>query len=71
VKAAVDSQVIEITLDAFKRFVMANPAVVELIGKEVAERRAELEERRASGNAVAIEAPHSLVNRIRRFLGLD
>jgi len=71
VKAAVDSQVVEITVGAFRRLVLANPAVVEQIGREVAERRAELEERRASGVAAAVEAPHSLVNRIKRFLGLD
>jgi CRP-like cAMP-binding protein len=71
VTATRDSEIIEITAEAFKRFVLANPAAVESIGAAVTTRRAELEQRRAlSGAAAPVEAPHTLVTRIRRFLGL-
>jgi small-conductance mechanosensitive channel/CRP-like cAMP-binding protein len=69
VRTAVDSELLEITGAAFRQFVLANPAVVEQIGVAVANRRAELEERRASGAAAAhIEPPHTLIDRIRRYL---
>ncbi len=69
VRVAVDSELIEITVDAFRQFILANPAVVEQVGTAVAKRRAELEERRAAGAAVtAPEPPQKLIDRIRRFL---
>ena len=50
---------------------LANPEVVEQIGIAVANRRAELEERRASGAAAAHAEPtQTLVDRIRRYLHL-
>ena len=68
---AVDSELLEITGDAFRRVVLANPATVEQIGTAVAHRRAELEERRASGAAAAqLEPPHTLIERIRSYLNL-
>jgi small-conductance mechanosensitive channel len=70
VRAVVDCELVEITVEAFKRFVLANPSVVEDVGLVVAERRAELEQRRAEGTAAA-EPPQSLVGRIRKFLGLS
>jgi small-conductance mechanosensitive channel/CRP-like cAMP-binding protein len=71
VSTSVDSELLEITGDAFRQFVLANPAVVEQIGTAVAARRAELEERRASGAAAAhAEPPHTLIDRIRRYLHL-
>jgi CRP-like cAMP-binding protein len=71
VRTAVDSELLEITVDAFRQFVLANPSTVEQIGGAVAARRAELEERRASGEAAAlIEPPHTLIDRIRRYLNL-
>jgi small-conductance mechanosensitive channel/CRP-like cAMP-binding protein len=71
VRTSVDSELLEITGAAFRQFVLANPAVVEQIGVAVANRRAELEERRASGAAAAhIEPPHTLIDRIRRYLHL-
>ncbi len=72
VAATRDSEIIEITADAFRSFVLANPAAVEQIGAAVATRRAELEQRRGAGESAApVEAPHTLVTRIRRFLGLE
>jgi small-conductance mechanosensitive channel/CRP-like cAMP-binding protein len=69
VAATVDTELLELTLDAFRKFVLANPEAVEQIGAAVAKRRAELEERRAAGTAAApVEPPQTLINRIRRFL---
>ena len=69
VRTTVDSELLEITGAAFRQFVLANPAVVEQIGVAVANRRAELEERRATGTAAArTEPPHTLIDRIRRYL---
>jgi small-conductance mechanosensitive channel/CRP-like cAMP-binding protein len=72
VKTTIDSELLEITGAAFRQFVLANPAIVEQIGVAVANRRAELEERRATGTAAAhIEPPHTLIDRIRRYLHLN
>lgn len=72
VTATRDTEIIEIKADAFRRFVMANPAAVDQVAAAVAERRAELEQRRAAGGAVvAAEGPQKLINRIRRFLNLS
>jgi small-conductance mechanosensitive channel/CRP-like cAMP-binding protein len=72
VRTTCDSELLEITGEAFRRFVLANPAVVEQIGAAVARRRAELEERRASGAAAAqVEPPHTLIDRIRRYLSVN
>jgi small-conductance mechanosensitive channel/CRP-like cAMP-binding protein len=72
VRTTIDSELLEITGAAFRQFVLANPAVVEQIGVAVANRRAELEERRATGAAAAqIEPPHTLIDRIRRYLHLN
>jgi small-conductance mechanosensitive channel/CRP-like cAMP-binding protein len=72
VTAIRDSEIIEIKAEAFRRFVLANPAAVEQVGAAVAARRAELEQRRASsGAAVVVETPHKLIDRIRRFLNLN
>lgn len=72
VRAVVDSELIEVRVEAFRRFVMENPAAVQEIGVAVARRRAELEERRAAGSAAApAEPPQGLVDRIWRFLRLE
>ncbi len=69
VVAAVDSHVLEITGDAFRAFVYANPAVLEQIGAAVAARQAELAARRAEGTPLAAPEPAAtLIARIRRFL---
>jgi small-conductance mechanosensitive channel/CRP-like cAMP-binding protein len=70
VEAVVDCSVVEITAEAFRGVVMQNPAVLEVIAADVARRRAELA---AARDAVAqqsrsIEAPQSLLERVRRFL---
>jgi small-conductance mechanosensitive channel/CRP-like cAMP-binding protein len=72
VRATVDSELLEITGEAFRQFVLANPAAVEQIGVAVANRRAELEERRTTGTTAShIEPPHTLIDRIRRYLHLS
>jgi small-conductance mechanosensitive channel/CRP-like cAMP-binding protein len=71
VVARTDTDLVEIRSEAFRRFVLANPSAVEDIGVAVANRRAELEQRRASGvSLAAVEPPHKLIDRIRRFLRL-
>jgi small-conductance mechanosensitive channel/CRP-like cAMP-binding protein len=69
VRTRADSELLEITGSAFRQFVLANPAAVEQIGVAVARRHAELEERRATGTAATSpETPHTLIDRIRRYL---
>jgi len=71
VKTTADSEVLEITADDFKQFVLAHPAAVEQVGTAVANRQAELEQARAQGTeAQASDAPQRLADRIRRFFGL-
>jgi small-conductance mechanosensitive channel/CRP-like cAMP-binding protein len=72
VRTTADSELLEITGAAFRQFVLANPAAVEQIGVAVANRRAELEQRRATGVAATPpEAPHTLIDRIRQYLHLS
>ena len=71
VRALSDAQVFEITVDDFRRVVLANPAVVEQVGLAVARRAAELEEHRAAGAATDQEPPQTFVERVRRFLRLS
>jgi small-conductance mechanosensitive channel/CRP-like cAMP-binding protein len=72
VRTARESELLEIRSDAFRRFVLANPEAVDQIGAAVADRRAELEERRAEGpGAASPEPPHTLIDRIRRYLHLN
>ena len=71
VKTRVDSELMEITADTFRQFVLANPAAVEQIGGAVAMRAAELDRHRAAGMpAAAVEPPSTFVTRVRRFLGI-
>jgi CRP-like cAMP-binding protein len=72
VTAVTDVEVLEITGDAFRQFVLANPAAVERIGGAVAGRAVALEEHRVSGAAVPPSAEESnrFLARVRRFLGL-
>jgi hypothetical protein len=73
VTAVTDVEVLEITLDAFRQFVLANPAAVERIGSAVADRAAALEEHRVAGVTVPSggEESHKFLARVRRFLGLS
>jgi small-conductance mechanosensitive channel/CRP-like cAMP-binding protein len=71
VRALGDCEVLEVTAEAFRRFVLQNPSMVEQIGAVVAERRAGLlRARSANLNAVAPESAGSLVQRVRRFFGM-
>jgi small-conductance mechanosensitive channel/CRP-like cAMP-binding protein len=71
VRTTTDSELLEITVDAFRQFVLQNPAAVEHIGAAVAARRTELEQRRSSGPALSgVDTQGSFIDRIRRFLGL-
>ena len=73
VAAVTDAELLEITVDAFRQFVLANPAAVEQIGGAVAERAAKLEEHRAAGAtaAVGVEESRTFLTRVRRFLRLS
>jgi small-conductance mechanosensitive channel/CRP-like cAMP-binding protein len=72
VSAVSDCEVLEIGVDAFRRVVLADPAVVERVGAAVTARRAGLELHRATRSAVAgsPEAPHTFLERVRQFLRL-
>jgi CRP-like cAMP-binding protein len=69
VTTTVDSDLLEITAEAFRQFVLANPTAVEAIGAAVARRAEELDRHRAAGAPSAhAEPPHSFLARVRRFL---
>jgi small-conductance mechanosensitive channel/CRP-like cAMP-binding protein len=70
VRASADSDLLEITLDAFRTFILANPGAVETISLAVAKRAAELARLRSDSAASVAEAPATFVDRVRRFLGL-
>jgi CRP-like cAMP-binding protein len=72
VRTAVDSELLEITVEAFRRFVLANPSAVDQIGEAVAVRRAELSQHAAASAAgVIAEPPERFLSRVRRFLRLS
>ena len=65
VRTTVDSELLEIAVEPFRRFVLANPTAVEQIGEAVARRQAELQQHRAaaagargSGTAAASSRSH-------------
>jgi small-conductance mechanosensitive channel/CRP-like cAMP-binding protein len=70
--AATDCELLEIGADAFRRVVLADPAVVEQITSAVTARRSGLETHRATKTArsAEIEAPHTFLARVRQFLRL-
>jgi small-conductance mechanosensitive channel/CRP-like cAMP-binding protein len=71
VRTTVDSELIEIAVEPFRRFVLANPAAVDRIGEAVARRQAELVQHRAAGSAAPEpEMPQRFLARVRRFLSL-
>jgi CRP-like cAMP-binding protein len=71
VRARSDAALLEITADAFRRMVLADPDTVEQVAAAVAKRRAELAAHAAAGAAIsAPEPPQRLISRIRRFLRL-
>ncbi len=72
VTAVTDCELIEIGVDAFRRVVLADAALVERVAAAVATRRAEQDQHRTtktSGSAV-VETSQTLVTRVRRFLRL-
>jgi small-conductance mechanosensitive channel len=72
VRTIEDSELLEITVESFRQFVLANPAAVERIGMAVANRAAELARHRAAGPApTPPEAAANLLGRVRRFLHLS
>jgi CRP-like cAMP-binding protein len=73
VTAVTACDLLEITADAFRRFVLAHPASVEAIGVATAQRAAELNRVRNAGAASdrPVEPPASLVSQIRRFLHIS
>jgi CRP-like cAMP-binding protein len=68
VKAVTDLTLLEITADAFRRVVLANPSAVELVATAVSVRAAELAARRASGTAASPEPPQTFLARVKRFI---
>ena len=71
VSAATECVLMEVTADAFRRFVLDKPDVLERIGSAVATRREELERTRAIDMSPARAESHaSFLARVRRFLGL-
>ena len=71
--AATDCDVIELTAEAFRSFLMAQPAVADEIVAAVEKRRAELEQHRAArvGRVSATEPSRSITTRMRQFLRLS
>jgi small-conductance mechanosensitive channel/CRP-like cAMP-binding protein len=71
VSAVTDARLVEITADAFRRFVTGKPSVLEPVSLAVIKRREELERTRAQQvTSAPPEAPASFVARVRRFLGI-
>jgi small-conductance mechanosensitive channel/CRP-like cAMP-binding protein len=72
VTAVTDCELIELAAEAFRSVVLADPGLVDQVTAAVAKRRAELEQHRTSRSVdqPAIEAPQTLVARVRRFLRL-
>ena len=72
VKTLVDSELVEITADAFRQFVLANPAAAEHVGSAVAKRAIELNRHRAAETSTVLpDAPQTLLARMRKFLRLS
>ncbi|OFW26083.1 MAG: hypothetical protein A3H97_14045 [Acidobacteria bacterium RIFCSPLOWO2_02_FULL_65_29] len=70
VTASRDLELLEITHEAFRHFVLGNPAVLEQIGVAVAARAAKLREHHAAGAATPehVDTPQTFLARVRRFL---
>jgi small-conductance mechanosensitive channel/CRP-like cAMP-binding protein len=66
-----DCLVLEISADAFRSYVRANPAVIDQLAAAAVQRRQELDQIRAGSPAAPLPTPASLRDRMRRFFGLD
>jgi small-conductance mechanosensitive channel/CRP-like cAMP-binding protein len=73
VTAVTDCELVEITINAFRRFVMANPAAVDQISAAAATRAAVLDQHRAAAAAEpgVSEPVTTFLARVRRFLALS
>jgi CRP-like cAMP-binding protein len=74
VTAVTDCDLLEIRADAFRRVVLADPAIVDAVAAAVSRRRAELDQHRATRSTAPVESPdarYSFVARIRQFLRLS
>ncbi|MGH9144537.1 MAG: mechanosensitive ion channel domain-containing protein [Vicinamibacterales bacterium] len=72
VTAVTDCELIEIGAEAFRSVVLADGALVDRVTAAVTKRRLELEQHRTSRSVgqAPVEAPQTLVARVRRFLRL-
>jgi small-conductance mechanosensitive channel/CRP-like cAMP-binding protein len=72
VTAAGDCRVLEITDDVFRPLAVANPGLIDVIGRVALERRKGLQETKdaAAAARTQVETPLSLAARIRKFLRL-
>lgn len=74
VEAVDDCILLELTAAALKVVVLANPVVLERISAVVSARGADLERQKAeaaAATALEMELPHSLLARIKSFLGIS
>jgi CRP-like cAMP-binding protein len=72
VTAASDCELLEIGVDAFRSVVMSDAASVERVAAAVNNRRAELEQHRATRVAASVdrETPQTFLARVKRFLSI-
>jgi small-conductance mechanosensitive channel/CRP-like cAMP-binding protein len=70
VRALEDCTLVELTSEAFRRFVLEKPAVLDVIAAAVMKRRAEINQRRSETAAAAApaESATSFLGRVRKFL---
>ncbi|MCX6546369.1 MAG: mechanosensitive ion channel family protein [Acidobacteria bacterium] len=70
VRAVEDCALVEVTADAFRRFVVEKPAVLSAVAAAVMTRRAEIDRRRSEASAVVApaESATSFLGRVRKFL---
>lgn len=73
VSASTDCELVEITAEGFRGFVMSEPVIADRICAAVEKRRAELQQHRAAHaeQPPQSEPPRSLISRMRQFLRLS
>jgi small-conductance mechanosensitive channel/CRP-like cAMP-binding protein len=73
VTAVADCEMLEITAEAFRRVVLANPEAAEHVGAAVATRALELARVPSAGSSATniAEPPATLIDRMKRFLHLS
>ena len=72
VTAVTDCELVEIGVDVFRTVVLADAAIVDRVSAAVAQRRAELDQHRATRavGAAAADTSRTFVSRVRQFLRL-